>query len=224
MKFFTGQVTIKSISKCRLIPSLFDEKHLTLSINAVGTPYYMSPEVIAGNYTAKCDIWSIGVIAYMLLSGVPPFFGTDEKATIQAVREGKWRFFNSLFKAISPAAKAFISTCLNRQTNLRPSAAIALKHQWFNILKNFDIERMSLTVNCTRDNVLSTATIMPLSPSRLVVSSLTHHDVRESDSSSALYTDSDLCPFSCQLLARSACRPPLRTLETLCCDSLSIRP
>lgn len=91
--------------------------------------------MLAGNYNYKCDIWSIGVIAYMLLSGVPPFHGADDKATLQSVREGKWKFFDSLFKFISPAAKDFISTCLERQMNVRPSAMMAMKHEWFDMLK-----------------------------------------------------------------------------------------
>ena len=56
-----------------------------------GTPYYIAPEVVTGNYTEKCDIWSIGVIAYIMLCGSPPFNGSDEQI-IAKVKQGAWAF------------------------------------------------------------------------------------------------------------------------------------
>jgi calcium-dependent protein kinase len=52
----------------------------------VGTAYYVAPEVIGGNYDEKCDIWSVGVILYVILSGAPPFSGKSEKEIMEKVR------------------------------------------------------------------------------------------------------------------------------------------
>eukprot|EP00598_Pedospumella_elongata_P012898 CAMPEP_0185012430 /NCGR_PEP_ID=MMETSP1098-20130426/98298_1 /TAXON_ID=89044 /ORGANISM="Spumella elongata, Strain CCAP 955/1" /LENGTH=521 /DNA_ID=CAMNT_0027541493 /DNA_START=222 /DNA_END=1787 /DNA_ORIENTATION=+ len=97
----------------------------------VGTSYYVAPEVIDGCYDAKCDVWSIGVIAYMLLSGVPPFYGATDTQTLLAIQQGKWQFDNYLFANVSPMAKDFITKCLTKKPFWRPSAAGLLKHKWF---------------------------------------------------------------------------------------------
>ena len=74
----------------------------------------------------------------MLLSGVPPFYGPDDKATLQSVRQGKWKFNSSLFRPVSVAAKNFITACLDRNVSTRPSASSAMKHQWFQMLRTKD--------------------------------------------------------------------------------------
>lgn len=53
-----------------------------------GTAYYIAPEVISGNYNEKCDIWSIGVIMYILLSGKPPFDGEEDADILKKVKIG----------------------------------------------------------------------------------------------------------------------------------------
>jgi len=60
------------------------ESNETMTTKA-GTPYYISPEVLIGNYDHSCDIWSSGVMLYIILSGVPPFYGDSDQEILQAV-------------------------------------------------------------------------------------------------------------------------------------------
>jgi calcium-dependent protein kinase len=67
----------------------------------------VAPEVLKGKYNEKCDIWSIGIITYMLLSGKTPFFGTTESILSQ-IKIGKWTF-SPEFEKVSSQAKDFIT-------------------------------------------------------------------------------------------------------------------
>ena len=62
----------------------------------LGTAYYIAPEVLKGEYNEKCDLWSIGVILYILLSGEPPFPGNDDKEILRSVILGKYNFKSKL--------------------------------------------------------------------------------------------------------------------------------
>jgi serine/threonine protein kinase len=79
-------------------------------------------------------VWSIGVIAYMLLSGTPPFHGQSDAETLAAVKAGNWKFEESLFDDVSMHAKDFITQCLNRNYTKRISAQEALELPWFGSL------------------------------------------------------------------------------------------
>lgn len=68
-------------------------KHFTKNMKKLqGTVYYIAPEVIMSNYNEKCDVWSIGVIMYILLCGYPPFNGSDNDEIMESVRNGKFHF------------------------------------------------------------------------------------------------------------------------------------
>jgi len=128
------------------LSQFFQENEVIVS--PVGTPYYVAPEVLSGAYTNKCDVWSIGVIAYMLLSGTPPFYGKDDLGTLRSVREGRVVFDDKCFKGISMAAKNFIASCLTKNVEKRPDARTLLEHDWFHMLDE-DAPSPSLNI-CAR--------------------------------------------------------------------------
>ena len=102
---------------------------------AVGTPYYVAPEVLRGMYTSGCDIWSLGVIAYMLVSGIAPFYGRTDQEIFRKVKAGRWHFEPKYFQKVSFMAQGFIKSCLNVRDYERPSAAELQHHKWFSILE-----------------------------------------------------------------------------------------
>ena len=94
-----------------------------------GTPYYIAPEVLMGSYNEKCDLWSIGVILYILLCGNPPFNGSDDQI-INKVKKGSWEFRGMIWNQISEEAKDLVRQLINKNVNERPSAEQALQHPW----------------------------------------------------------------------------------------------
>jgi len=74
----------------------------------VGTPYYISPEVLAGNYDKSCDIWSAGCILYIMLCGYPPFQGNDDQEIVKNVLKGTFEFHNDSWAHVSKEAKDLI--------------------------------------------------------------------------------------------------------------------
>lgn len=119
----------------------------------IGQAYYKAPEVVAGKYGPKCDLWSIGVIAYILLSGIPPFNGANDSEIQKRAKSGKVTFTNTVWKSISDEAKDFITTILNKDQNRRPNAQKALSHPW--IKKAEMIQRNNLDDNCAQDTLLN---------------------------------------------------------------------
>ena len=73
-----------------------------------GTPYYIAPEVLKGDYNEKCDLWSIGIILYILLCGQAPFNGSDDQI-LAKVRKGNWEFKAPIWQNVSEEAKDLVS-------------------------------------------------------------------------------------------------------------------
>lgn len=95
-----------------------------------GTLTYAAPEVLKGCYTEKCDIWSCGVILYILLCGYPPFKAKDEESIIKMIENGKVTFDSFEWKQVSQEAKSLISRMLTLNPHLRPTAEECVNDAW----------------------------------------------------------------------------------------------
>jgi serine/threonine protein kinase len=96
----------------------------------VGSSYYVAPEVLKKSYTEACDLWSLGVIVYMLLSGAPPFYGKNDEAIKSSIVHGEYSFPHELFRDVSEDAMAFVSCLLSYSIEYRYTAEQALTHPW----------------------------------------------------------------------------------------------
>ncbi|CAK8996775.1 Calcium-dependent protein kinase 2 (PfCDPK2) [Durusdinium trenchii] len=97
----------------------------------VGTPYYLAPEVLQKNYDKKCDVWSIGVLMYILLCGYPPFYGDSEKQIYGMINKGVYDFPKEEWDLVSQRAKDLIHLMLKTDPTERIDAETALRHRWF---------------------------------------------------------------------------------------------
>jgi calcium-dependent protein kinase len=98
----------------------------------VGTIYTMAPEVLKGNYTAQADIWSVGVIAYMLLSSQMPFYGRKRRHIVEQILNCQFDFRGRRWKRISDQAKAFVEDLLVLDPEDRLDAQSAMSCSWLN--------------------------------------------------------------------------------------------
>ncbi|XP_006030554.1 myosin light chain kinase 2, skeletal/cardiac muscle [Alligator sinensis] len=100
-----------------------------------GTPEFLSPEVVSYEQVSySTDMWSMGVITYMLLSGLSPFMGDNDTETLNNVLAADWYFDEETFEGISEEAKDFVSNLIIKEKSGRLSAAQCLKHPWLNNL------------------------------------------------------------------------------------------
>lgn len=88
----------------------------------VGSPFYIAPEVLAGGYNQAADVWSAGVILYILLSGMPPFWGNTKSRIFHAVREADLRFPSNPWDHISESAKDLVMGMLSTDPSQRLTA------------------------------------------------------------------------------------------------------
>ena len=109
--------------------SRYDDEvsHMTTK---VGTPYYIAPEVLTRSYDKECDLWSIGVIMYVMLCGYPPFYGVTDAEIFASVKRAQFEFRSPEWDTISTAAKDLICGLLQKNPKTRLTADQALSHRW----------------------------------------------------------------------------------------------
>ena len=103
-----------------------------------GTPYYIAPEVLKKSYDHMCDLWSCGVILYILLCGYPPFNGACDKHIIQAVLKGEFTLDEPEWHSVSDPAKDLVSKLLTYDPDKRITALQALNHPWIKEVASID--------------------------------------------------------------------------------------
>ncbi|XP_009625601.1 calcium-dependent protein kinase 1-like [Nicotiana tomentosiformis] len=101
--------------------------------DVVGSPYYVAPEVLRKRYGPEADVWSAGVIIYILLSGVPPFWAENEQGIFEQVLHGDLDFTSDPWPSISEGAKDLMRRMLVRDPRRRLTAHEVLCHPWVQV-------------------------------------------------------------------------------------------
>jgi calcium-dependent protein kinase len=102
-----------------------------LMMTAAGTPFYAAPEVVLGDgYDERCDVWSCGIILYILLCGYPPFNGDTDAEVLREVVKGKFEFESPHWDDVSTAPRKLIKRMLTLNTTKRPTAHECLENRW----------------------------------------------------------------------------------------------
>ncbi|XP_078433052.1 CDPK-related kinase [Wolffia australiana] len=109
----------------------------------VGSAYYVAPEVLHRSYTTEADVWSIGVVAYILLCGSRPFWARTESGIFRAVLKAEPTFDEPPWPSLSNEAKDFVKRLLSKDPRRRMSAAQALSHPW---IRNYNDTKVPLDV------------------------------------------------------------------------------
>ncbi|KAJ1969918.1 hypothetical protein IWQ62_000319 [Dispira parvispora] len=123
-----ADIMITDFGLSRILPS----RSNSLLYTACGTVEYLAPEVLQGKgYGKPVDLWSVGVIVYCLLCGYTPFWGDDPPSLLANVLSGHYEFDPEHWSHISDEAKNLITSLLQFDPDLRPTAAESLAHPWF---------------------------------------------------------------------------------------------
>lgn len=126
-----GEVKLIDFGLSKIVKS----KNSSLKTMA-GTPFYMAPEVIKGEYSSQCDSWSLGVLMYFLLCGFLPFHGENRSQIFDRIKNGSYHLDYLEFELVSPEAKNLIRKLLVNDPAKRITPDMALKDAWFQKFKS----------------------------------------------------------------------------------------
>ena len=144
----------------------------------VGTAYYISPEVLDGFYDEKCDIWSAGVILYILLCGYPPFNGNDDDEIFESIKKRKFVFPEAEWANISKEAKDLINKMLSEPLT-RLTAEQVLVHPWLVNQLNKNTKSKEIKLNFNTFKTYSGANKLSRAVLTYIASRLTDDEVKK---------------------------------------------
>jgi len=134
----------------------FGNQATGLMHEGVGTLYSMSPQVLQGVYTSQADLWSAGVIIYMLLSSHRPFYSKKRRVMIDKIMRCDYSFSKSYWEPISDEAKDMISNLVVIDPKKRMDSTKALKHIWLSKeFKLSDRKPDQTTADAVKDNLMN---------------------------------------------------------------------
>lgn len=113
-----------------------------------GTPGYVAPEILTGKpYDESADMWSVGVILYILLGGYPPFIDDNQRKLFRKIRRCEYEFHEEYWGHVSEAAKDLISDLLRVNTRDRLTAKEALQSNWIALANDANLEKINMNSN-----------------------------------------------------------------------------
>lgn len=127
----------KEITKIRLLKKNKNNKRSSMELlnGAIGTLQYISPEALTGKYSFETDVWSIGVVLYLLLCGYPPYAADSEKLIRNRILKNDLKFEPEYWQMVSYGAKDLVKKILVKDINKRYSIDDILSHKWMETKK-----------------------------------------------------------------------------------------
>ena len=98
--------------------------------SVVGTPYYVAPEVLSNRYDEKCDIWSMGIVLYIMLCGYPPSNGKSTKEVVNKIKGGNLKFDMDDWKKVSKEGRDLVGRMLKVDKGERITIKECFNHHW----------------------------------------------------------------------------------------------